>query len=460
MSAYVVSTGIANTASVIAALRRAGAEVELGADPSRVRSARRVILPGVGSFAAGMAALRDHGLVDPLRDRIGAGRPTLCICLGMQVLAAASEENPGVDGLRILDATVRRLPSGVRLPHLGWNAVGSGEETGFLEPGLACWANSYALRDAPTGWRALWADHGGPFVAAIERDAVVGCQFHPELSGAWGEALIRRWLAGERSRSGSGGTGALLRRVIPCLDTRGGRVVKGVQFQGLRDAGDPVALASAYADQGADEIVLLDVSATPEDRGAALDTVAAVRAVLPIPLSVGGGVRSADDAARLLAAGADRVAVNSAAVRRPALLAELAERFGRQCVVVAVDAARAATGWEVRVQSGREPTGINAVAWATEATRAGAGEVLLTSWDRDGTRAGYDLALVGAVARAVDVPVIASGGADSADDLADALLAGADAALVASILHDGRATVATLKQGLAARGIAVRREGP
>jgi imidazoleglycerol phosphate synthase cyclase subunit len=248
----------------------------------------------------------------------------------------------------------------------------------------------------------------------------------------------------------------LMRRIIPCLDVDGGRVVKGVQFQSLRDAGDPVELAELYADQGADELVLLDVSATPEGRGNALETVRAVRRALPIPLTVGGGVRRVDDARALLEAGADKVAVNTAAVSNPALLAEMATRFGRQCTVLALDAARDGADWRVVVQSGRDRLNLDALEWARFATDTGAGEILLTSWDRDGTGAGYDLELVTAVTRAVRVPVIASGGADSAEHMAQALHAGADAVLAASILHDGETTVAALKRRLAALGAEVR----
>jgi imidazoleglycerol phosphate synthase cyclase subunit len=243
----------------------------------------------------------------------------------------------------------------------------------------------------------------------------------------------------------------LASRVIPCLDMRDGRVVKGVRFQGLRDAGDPVECAALYQEQGADEIVLLDVSATPEGRGHAVETVRAVRAVLSIPLAVGGGVRSAEDAGHLLEVGADKVGVNTAAVARPALVGEIAERFGTQCTVLAVDAAAYGKGWEVVVESGSKWTGLDAVEWCRKAVAIGAGEILLTSWDRDGTRSGYDLDLIAAVTTAVSVPVIASGGADQAGHEA-----GASAALSASILHDGDTTVAELKEALSRSGIVVR----
>jgi len=250
----------------------------------------------------------------------------------------------------------------------------------------------------------------------------------------------------------------LMRRIIPCLDCRDGRVVKGVRFQGLREAGSPVELAAAYEAQGADELVLLDVSATPEGRGTQVETVRQVRAVLSIPLTVGGGVRDADSARALLEAGADKVAVNTAAVRAPELLASLAREFGCQCTVLAVDAARrpGGSGWEVVVLSGRERTGLDAVEWCRIGVEHGAGEILLTSWDRDGTRAGYDLELLREVTRAVSVPVIASGGAATPGHLCDALEAGAEAVLAASIFHDAEYTVADLKRALAARGVAVR----
>lgn len=250
---------------------------------------------------------------------------------------------------------------------------------------------------------------------------------------------------------------SLAPRVVPCLDIRDGRVVKGIRFQDLRDAGDPVEAAALYQDQGGDEIVLLDVSATPEGRGHAVDTVRRVREVLSIPMTVGGGVRSADDAGRLLEAGADKVGVNTAAVRRPGLISEIARRYGAQCTVLAVDAAGGGTGaWEVVVESGRTRTGSDVVEWCREAAGLGAGEILLTSWDRDGTRDGYDTELVAAVAGAVKVPVIASGGADNAGHLVEALDCGASAVLIASILHDGDTTVGELKRSLAEAGIPVR----
>ena len=248
----------------------------------------------------------------------------------------------------------------------------------------------------------------------------------------------------------------LTRRIIPCLDVSHGRVVKGVRFQGLRDAGDPAERAALYEQQGADEIVILDVSATPEGRGNQVETVRRVRGRLGIPLTVGGGIRTIDDARALLEAGADKVSVNTAAVQRPELLTEIGEHFGRQCTVLAIDAARQGDGFEVLIGGGREGTGIDAIRWAKDGAERGAGEILLTSWDRDGTRAGYDLELTRSVADAVRVPVIASGGAAGPEHLKEAFDAGADAVLAASIFHDDELTVADVKRALAAQGIPVR----
>ena len=251
---------------------------------------------------------------------------------------------------------------------------------------------------------------------------------------------------------------SLARRVVACLDVRDGRVVKGVNFGDLRDVGEPAALAARYEAEGADEVVFLDIAATPAGRRTLLDAVTRTAERLFIPLTVGGGIRGAGEVADALRAGADKVAINSAAVARPALLTEAAARFGRQCVVISIDARWIGAGaWEVCVAGGRRPTGRDAIAWAREAVERGAGEVLVTSIDRDGTRAGYDLALTRAVNDAVPVPVIASGGAGSAAHVIEVLEAtGASAALVASILHDGETTVGELKRRLASAGLPVR----
>lgn len=249
----------------------------------------------------------------------------------------------------------------------------------------------------------------------------------------------------------------LTRRLIVCLDVKGGRVVKGVNFESLRDVGDPVVLAERYEQEGADEIVYLDISASAEERSTLLDLARRTAERLFIPLTIGGGIRSADDVARALRAGADKVSLNSAAVERPEVLAEASHRFGAQCVVASIDAAMIDGAYRVFVKGGKVPTQLEAIGWAQECERRGAGEILLTSIDRDGVRSGYDLALTRAISDAVSVPVIASGGAGNAAHVCAALTAGgADAALVAGILHDGVTTVAALKEAMGAAGIPVR----
>ncbi|MGH2762246.1 MAG: imidazole glycerol phosphate synthase subunit HisF [Thermoleophilaceae bacterium] len=249
----------------------------------------------------------------------------------------------------------------------------------------------------------------------------------------------------------------LLHRVIPCLDVDKGRVVKGVEFVDLRDAGDPVELAVRYQDEGADEIVFLDITASHERRETVAQLARRCADDLFIPFAIGGGVRSVADAQAVLDAGADKVSVNSAAVARPELLSELAAVFGAQCVVLAIDARREASGYSVYVEGGRRPVGRDAVEWAREGAERGAGEILLTSMDRDGTEDGYELDLTRAVARAVDVPVIASGGAGEPDHLVEAIVeGGADAVLCASIFHYGRHTVREAKERMRAAGIPVR----
>jgi cyclase len=248
----------------------------------------------------------------------------------------------------------------------------------------------------------------------------------------------------------------LARRIIPCLDVKEGRVVKGINFIELRDAGDPVEQAALYDAQGADEVCFLDISASPEGRATLVDVVARTADQVFAPLTVGGGVRSIDDAERLLEAGADKLAINTAAIRSPRLVADVAARFGNQAIVIAVDAKRRDRSWEVFSHGGRTPEGLDALDWCRRVVELGAGELLVTSMDRDGTGRGYDLELVGAVARAVSVPVIASGGVGELAHLADGLEAGADAVLAASIFHFGRHTIGDAKRYLTARGLAVR----
>lgn len=471
---HIVKTGSANLASVRAAFDRIGVTTTLTSDPAEIWTAERLVLPGVGAFGAAMDSLRAAGLVQPLRDRIAAGKPTLAICLGLQLLAETSEESPGVTGLGAIPDRVTRIAAeGWTTPQMGWNRVHATSGAALLADQWVYYANSYRLERIPAGWEGAMSEYGGPLVAAIERGRVLACQFHPELSGPAGLALMERWVTGAPAANGlvtSDTNRASPVRIIPCLDVRDGRVVKGVKFQNLRDAGDPVQHAAEYERQGADELVMLDVSATPEGRKTAAETISKIRRVLSIPLTVGGGVRAIDDAGRLLDAGADKVGVNTAAVERPELIAELAQKFGRQCVVLAIDAAMVdgahddrhdhnhAVTWEVVVQSGKVRTRIDAPVWAERGVELGAGEILLTSFDRDGTGEGYDLDLLRAISSSVRVPVIASGGARTAEHLSAAIGAGAHAVLAASIFHDGVHTVGEIKRELAGLGVSVRRE--
>lgn len=271
-----------------------------------------------------------------------------------------------------------------------------------------------------------------------------GCRFaSPRTASLKGPARVGRPL--------------LKKRVIPCLDVDRGRVVKGVNFQGLKEVGDPVEMALAYEAQGADELVFLDISASKEGRKALLPIITRTAENLFIPLTVGGGVATVQDVDRLLRAGADKVGINTGAVQDPRVLTKASREFGAQCVVVAIDAKRQGKGWEVHTHGGAKPTGLEARAWAKECTRRGAGEIMLTSMDKDGTRDGYDLPLTRAVTKAVTVPVIASGGAGNAEHMAAALRdGGASAALAASIFHFGQLTVGDVKRHLRKAGVEVR----
>ena len=465
----IIDSGVANLASVTSAFSTLGIDGVVTREPEVVRGATHVVLPGVGRFEAGMESLRSHGLDKAILDAYAEGKPLLAICLGMQMLGDGSAESPEVTGLGILPGTFELLPSSVRVPHLGWNRV-EPEPSSSMPSGMAAFANSYCLTTVPPGWSATWTTHGVRFVSTLAKGRTLACQFHPELSGGFGIGLLQAWLSGEDlSRAGLASPSEafagrstppilreVARRIVPCLDVKHGRVVKGVRFQNLRDSGDPAEQAALYERQGADEIVVLDVAASPDAKGTQLDTVRSVRNRLHIPLTVGGGVRTVDDARALLSAGADKVSVNTAAVRDPSLIERLAKAFGSQCIVLAIDARREDAGWDVLVMGGREPTGRDAIVWAQEATRLGAGEILLTSWDRDGTRSGCDLELLQTMHDAVSVPVIASGGIGTPEDVAAAFRAGADAVLAASVFHDGDLTVAHIKDFLKTEGVVVR----
>ena len=332
----------------------------------------------------------------------------------------------------------------MKVPSRLLSGVNSGEYVYF----------THSYKAPVTSDTAAVAEYIEPFAAAVELENVMGVQFHPEKSGETGLKILRNFSGVERM---------LTKRIIACLDVHAGRVVKGVQFVDIVDAGDPAALAARHAREGADEIVLLDITATHEGRQTLLDTVRRTARELFVPFTVGGGIRSAQDAALVFEAGADKVSVNSAALADPTLIDAVGRNFGAQAVVVAIDARRdpkaadPVRDAEVFVQGGRKPTGRRVVEWAREAEARGAGEILLTSMDCDGTRAGFDCELTAAVSESVRIPVIASGGAGTVAHFADVFSRGkADAALAASIFHFGVSSARSLKEELAHFGISVR----
>ena len=380
------------------------------------------VLPGVGSAGSAMEGLRERGLDDALRERAAAGRPILGICLGLQIALDESEEDGGVAGLGLVAGRAVRLRT-ERIPRIGWAAVEPGGEAYWF-------AHSYAAEtDA-----AIATSEG--LVAVVE----YGCVHR--------RAVPSR----EERRRGRALPGAMpLPRLIPCLDVAGGRVVKGVRFRELRDVGDPVELGAAYSDAGADELVFLDVAATVESRGSAVEVAARVAEQVSIPFTVGGGIRSVEDAAAVLEAGADKISVNSAALARPELIGELARTLGSQAVVVAIDT----EDGRVHSHSATRDAARDTVEWARECEERGAGELLVTSIDRDGTQNGYDLELLGALRDAVSLPVIASGGAGGAAHIAAALEV-SQAALLASILHEQPARLVSLRDELRSLGVQLR----
>ena len=422
MKVAVCEYGAGNVRSVVLAFERLGVDAAATSDPELVVRADLAVLPGVGSARTAMQGLAARALDGALRERVAGGKPTLGICLGLQLALESSDEDGGVRGLALLPGRAVRLRKG-RVPRIGWAPVDPGGEEFYF-------AHSYAA-ETPRGDRDLGRDRGRGRGRRLRRRAVPSGEERP------------RWSALPRAMP--------LPRLIPCLDVAGGRVVKGVRFQGLRDVGDPVELGEAYSDAGADELVFLDVAATVEGRDTLVGLVRRVAERLAIPFTVGGGIRTVGDAEALLEAGADKVSVNSAALARPELLTALAERLGSQAVVLAVDA----KGGDVRSHAGGVETGRRAAEWAHEGEERGAGEILLTSIDTDGTRDGYDLALTGEVAAAVSVPVIASGGAGSAGHIAAALEV-AQAALLASILHENPAGLVTLRDELHGLGVPLR----
>ena len=432
--------GAGNLRSVTSAFTRAGADPVVTVDAETVLQAPLAVIAGVGHVESAARGLAANGLDEAVRARHTAGRPTFGICVGMQLLFEDSDE--GGRGLGLLAGPVRRLRAR-RVPHMGWNTLAVSRGDGLLRRPRRrrCLLRAQLRRRAGRGGDSRDGRPRRPGGRGRARHGTLaGVQFHPERSGAAGARLLENVAR------------MVKKRVIPCLDVAAGRVVKGVNFVGLRDVGDPIELATRYSELGADELVFLDITATVEGRGPILDVIERSAQELTIPFTVGGGITGLADAQALLRAGADKVAVNRAAFDDPSILTALADEYGSQAVVCAIDA----RAGEVVTHGGRTPRGRDAVGWAREAVERGAGEILLTSIDADGTRAGYDLELTAAVAAAVDVPVIASGGAGDASHMADAFAAGAEAALIASIVHERPERLPELKAELQELGWNVR----
>lgn len=483
-----------NLTSVRKALAAAGAEVFTPEAAAQIAGADGLIVPGVGHFEA--TAVLDAPWREAILAHARAGKPLLGICLGLQFLFEGSTEAPTLPGLGLLPGRCGKLgpewePSvqlsaegwaEFKVPHVGWNAVNP-TRTSTILAGVAPGAQAYFTHSfaAPVGGATAATTSTGPntFASVVERDAIFGLQFHPEKSGDAGLAMLRNFclrIQGAPEAPPDAAPDGLntwpknvaesvhpaSKRIIACLDVRDGQVVKGVKFEGLRSAGDPAELAARYNVEGIDEVVILDVTATLETRRALAQTIREVARTLFIPLAVGGGIRTEADAAAVVDAGADKVSLNSAALKDPDLISRLAVRYGSQAVVVAIDAKRGPTaagpgGFAVYARSSTTAADRDAVEWAREAAARGAGEILLTSMDRDGTRSGFDCELTAAVSRAVSIPVIASGGAGSFDHFVDVFTRGrADAALAASIFHFSEHGVADLKQHLATAGIPMR----
>ena len=458
MNIALVEYGAGNLPSVERALSRLGVESRRASTPEALAGCDALILPGVGHFGALMRSLDERSLVNPLRDAVSRGTPLLGICLGLQAMFASSDEAPGDAGLALFPQNVSALPPADRLPHMGWNQLRRARPSKLLEgvrqDAYFYFAHSYAALDAGEAGVA-YCDHCAPFVAVIEqgnstRDSISSRKIR---AGRLANPFQFCAASGRQRMS-------LAHRIIPCLDTDGERVVKGVNFVNLRDAGDPAALAARYNIEGADELVVLDIAASRDHRPTFLETIRRVAAELAIPLTAGGGVANVDEGRAILRAGADKLTVNTAAIRNPPLLTALAAEFGSQAVVLAIDAKRVGDRWEAFVRGGSVPTGIDAVAWARQGVDCGAGEILITSMDKDGTRSGFDCPLTAAISRAVSVPVIASGGADTPETFLEVFREGrADAALAASIFHDSIQGLGALKRYLGAQGVSVRQTG-
>ena len=450
----VIDYGVGNLRSVANALEAAGADVRVTASSDEVAAASHIVLPGVGAFGACVDGLRATGLVEILDQAVRSrGVPFLGICVGMQLLADESEEGGVVKGLGWIGGRVRRFTdsASLRVPHMGWNDVapawrrrrcfaaipylGLFLRAQLLSAGRAAGARSPAAATMASSSPRRWcATTSGPRSSTPRRASRTACGFSRIF---WISKLLKV-------------------RLIPTLLLKNGRMVKGRQFTEFRDVGHPVTTAKVYDAQGADELLFLDITASRDERGILFDVIQRTASACFMPLTVGGGVRTADDIRQLLLAGADKVSINTEAVRRPEFVREAARRFGSQCITVSIDV-RGSDPGEVWTHSGTERSGRQPVEWAREAAALGAGEIIVQSIDREGTRAGYDLALTRAVSDAVTVPVVASGGVGRLEDLVDGVTTGGASAVSAgSIFHFTDQSVIKARAFMTHAGLAMR----
>jgi imidazole glycerol-phosphate synthase subunit HisF len=464
----VLDYGMGNRRSVQKALEHVGATVLVTSDERELRSVDGIVIVGVGAFPEAMRRLRPLSRL--LAERHAEGTPILGICLGLQLFFDGSDEHEGARGFGFLEGEVRQMrPSGDRLPHIGWSRVRWEQPSELLEglPDECAFYHVHSYVANPTNRDVVLGstEYGERFVSAVQQGSLFGVQFHPEKSSTHGLKLLKnfsnacigtaRRVLPDRAQESRPG---LCKRIVPCLDVDGGRVVKGTNFVNLRDAGDPVELARFYDREGADEIAFLDISATHEKRNTIAKLAKEAVSEVFVPITIGGGIRTVADAQTVLDAGADNISVNSAAVAEPELLNELDAVFANQNLILAIDAKRSrdGAGWDVYIAGGRTAANRDAIAWAQEGVARGAGQILITSMDRDGTQGGYDIDLIASMCEAVNVPIIASGGAGSLKHLTEGLEAGADAVLCASIFHYDTYRVADVKSHIDNHGIMVR----
>lgn len=460
----IIDYGAGNVESVCLLLQRLQVQFILSDQIKELEQCDALIFPGQGSAGPAMNRLRESGIDEFIKKW---QKPFLGICLGMQLLGEFSEEHQ-TNCLGVLDYNIEKFDSSIPLiPSMGWNSIQIQKENPYFSeeesPYFYCVHSFFAKENMQTVGSTNY--YGQNYSNLVIYKNFTALQAHPEKSGKVGEYFISKWLYNSGIHHQTVGKpfipkqSGFANRIVPCLDVKAGRTVKGVNFVGLKDMGDPVELAAQYSDQGADELVFLDITATHEQRDTQQQWVSAVAKEVNIPFTVGGGIKTLDDAKRILDCGADKISVNSAAVKRPDLIAEISGLYGSQCVVLAVDYKRNSipNSWNVFIAGGRTDTGLDAIEWISKGVELGAGELLLTGMDFDGTRQGFDLPFFQQVANNVKVPLIASGGAGKSQHFTDLFQqTTVSAGLAASIFHEGSVLIPDLKQQLREQSICVR----